>query len=69
MLIAELLSVVLANEALLKVIPKFRLIIVLINIVESLLPSLTREDISLSLYTFRVLSIILYVPILTRSGS
>lgn len=60
---------VLANKELLKAAPKFLLIVVLRDIVEPLLPSSTRGDIGLSLYAFRVLLVILYVPILTRSGS
>lgn len=68
-IVIKLLGVVLANEELLRAIPRFLLIIVLRDIVESLLPSSTNRDVGLSLYTFRVLLVILYVPILTRSGS
>ena len=65
----KLLEVVLANKELLKATPRFLLIVVLRDIVEPLLPSSTSRDIGLSLYAFRVLLVILYVPILARSGS
>jgi len=67
--IIKLPGVVPADEALLNAASRFLLITVLSDAVKPLLPSFASGDVGLYYYAFRVLLVILYVPILARSGS
>ena len=67
--VIELLGVVPTDEVLLNAAFRFLLITVLSDTIEPLLPSFASRDVGLYYYAFRVLLVILYVPILTRSGS